>query len=371
MAKKTKSKEKNKKKKKQNKKNENISGIKKITADDFSLSSKWKCKLTYQYHGTQNYGYQEWKFDSSPSTGSAKKNFAWSIPSGSFVKKAQVWVTLDDPYTGISVYTVNGASFTQKNGTEVGADITLVGTSGTFIAEFKFKANGSLNKDTNWHTATLNYRNVYLSIEYAGNSQQEPRTGSSKNRFEVPPQCACIYDQTSGGVYLFDGVLKIQHNISVKLEEEPEKKKDEYVNNARNEPDKVVLDVRMSDVYYGGSSTADATRLNEYQTQALNAAKKALIDSTKTRSTSIYQTLHWLKEQRRKLTLITTHYVYVEMIITSLTVNQDETSPCGWEGQITFQSAYKTKEQQKNQSSGKPTDNQPPSAALISGFIQW
>ena len=48
-------------------------------------------------------------------------------------------------------------------------------------------------------------------------------------------------------------------------EEEPEKHAEEYVNNARNEPDKLVIEVIMSDVYTdNGNLTKRSTGLTRY-----------------------------------------------------------------------------------------------------------
>lgn len=346
---------------------------KKITAPGFSLRSTWRCVLMTKQ---TNAGYQ---FENSnmPTMSSNTVNFNYSLPSGAKIKKAQVWATPGSPLTGASLRLVNNKGMKLTKGAERGVDVTLSGTSGTFRAEFVFKANGN-KQDTLNHTSSLTFSNVYLLIEYSGGEKKEEKKKDKEKTkkgeyYPVPPQSVCLYDETNNAVYLFDGVTKIQHSISVKLEEEPEKKKDEYVNNARNEPDKVSLDVMMSDVHSsGGANTANGYKLNDSQSKAFKAAKSGLIDMRDSRSTLAYQTFHWLKEQRRKLTLITPQYIYVDMIITGLTTSQDETCPFGWMGQMTLQTGYQTSEQQKNiRGSNIRTEVQPPSPSLHSGLIRW
>lgn len=340
----------------------------KVTTADFNLSSNWQC----DHHYPGGKPYYAFKGSNMPTWASKSVEFKYSLPSGATVKKAQIWATLGSPYTGAAVRNVNGNAFKYKSGSESGADVSISGTSGTLKATFNFKANGN-KQDTANHWSTLTFKNVYLWIEYEGGTPAVPPVPPDPDLiYSVPPQSVCIYDETSNGVYLFDGVTKVQHNISVKLEEEPEKKKDEYVNNARNEPDKVVIDALMSDVYSGDDPNTSGANLNSAQSKAFNAAKKALIDSRNSRSTLAYQTFHWLKEQRRRLTLITPQYIYVNMIVTGMTVTQDDSCPNGWQGQITLQSAYQSKAQQQNKTgTGKPTEVQPPSPSMLSGLIRW
>ncbi len=325
-----------------------------------------------------------YKFKGLPTTSKRDVTVQYSLPSGVKIKSAILWATISSPYTGCSILNVNGTGFLQKRGGESGAPVTLYSTSGGYRAVFTFRANGDPH-DVNGRSVGINFSNVYLEIMYDGVTTASPTSPAAVPKpqtpsiptpkpdpdsvFEVPPQSVCIYDETTGGVYLFDGVVKIQHTMSVKLEEEPDKKKEEYVNNARNEPDKVTLDVVMSDVYSSGGTKARESSLNAAQSRAFNAAQKALIDSRSSRSTLVYQVFHWLKEQRRRLTLITPQYIYVNMIITGMTVTQDDSCPFGWQGQITLQSAYQSSAQQQNKTgTGKPTEVQPPSEAMVAGF---
>ena len=61
----------------------------KITTPDFNLSSYW----TNNAAANMVYAVQ-------PSWASKRVSFAYSLPSGSVIKKAQIWATLGYPFTG-------------------------------------------------------------------------------------------------------------------------------------------------------------------------------------------------------------------------------------------------------------------------------
>lgn len=138
--------------------------------------------------------------------------------------------------------------------------------------------------------------------------------------FEISPQICYIQDGSNS--YMFDGVTKMAHNLSLKCEEEPDdKKKAEYLNNAKNEPNKVVLDATMSDVYTTESS---------------------LTNKDNPRSKSAFGVLVELKESRRTVQVITPLRTYNNMLLVGITVEQDDTIHYGWAGQLTFQEAYES-----------------------------
>jgi len=242
--------------------------------------------------------------------------------------------------------------------------------SNAFTVTFKYKATGGLYKDENMHTGTCEFKNVYLLIEYEVEGGKEtPAPTETPRVFKVPPQSVCIYDQTSKKVYSFDGVMKIQHNLTLDIQEEPDNKKKEYVNNAKNQPDKLTLDIVMSDVYTGGGTTVKkATKLTSAQNTAVNKTKKSIQreSSGKTRSETAFYVLHWLKEQRRKLSVITPQYVYTDMILASVTVNQDDSNTFGWDGQLVFQKAFKAKAavEKKKKSSKDTGEDTPPTGTI-------
>lgn len=332
---------------------------------NIELSSSWKAKKEQVYvDRNQTYGYQKWVFASGPTSGNATISFPYSLPSGAVIKSATMWVTSSNPPSGCSVRTVNGNGFSQSRGAEIGAPVTLSGTTGTLEAVFSFRANGTLSDDKA-HSSTLVLSNVYLEIVYEGEGIDSPDySEEAQVNGEIllaPPQGVCIYDPSDGAIYLFDGVVKINHTLSMDLQEEPEgEKKAKYVNNAKNEPDKVTLDIVMSDVYSGGGSIIDnAGSFTQEQRTAFDQTESSLIKRDPndywSRSENAYYTLHWLKEERRKLVVITPQFVYTEMIIASLTVNRDENCPFGWEGQIVFQHAFEPKEVKKKTTKGGRT----------------
>jgi len=337
----------------------------KSTVADFALTSYWKCtkkngKLTSPY----------------PSTATATKIFAYSLPSGSVIKTAKIWAVLGSTSTGTSFIKVNGSSTKEKNGNFTLFPITLPSTSENFPVKFEFKANGS-KVDEAQHSGTMTFKNVYLEIYYEGGAavQMENTNKKKEEAFSVPPQSVCIYDQTDDNIYMFDGVTKIQHSLTMDIQEEPDsKKKNKYVNNARNNPDKLTIDVVMSDVYTNtGAIITQANDYNSQQTQAGNAASKMLgasfsTQSSWTRSEAAANTIHWLKEQRRLLSVITPQFVHVDMIIASVTISQDDNTPFGWEGQIAFQHAFEEEKKQTNskKDSGDVTVS---TAAMVAGFM--
>ena len=67
--------------------------------------------------------------------------------------------------------------------------------------------------------------------------------------FNTPPQPVYIYDAGRGMTFYFDGVIKVDHSVQLKIEDDPSNVKNGYVNSAKNEADEVTLDVVMSKVY--------------------------------------------------------------------------------------------------------------------------
>lgn len=346
----------------------------KVNIGSFNLQSKWRYSQTFQSVKIEDDNGKKafkkipsgWKLAYGPTSSSKAMTIRYSIPSGAKVKTARIWGKVTSG-NSISVCTVNGASFSRKSGSLKGADVKLGTTSGVLALVFKYKATGGLYKDENTHTGTLKFENMYLQIEYEdGAAAAKPTPTPKKTKgLKPPPQSVCIYDQTDGAVYLFDGVLKIQHSLSLDIQEEPDNKKKEYVNNAKNQPDKLTLDVIMSDVYTGGGAiVSKAGGLSAAQNTAFSKTKSSLYrqSSGRTRSENAFYTMHWLKEQRRKLSVITPQYVYVDMILESVTVNQDDQVQNGWEGQLSFQHAFKAKPIVKKKKSQDTGTNSPPEA---------
>ena len=340
----------------------------KIPTGNFTLTSSWT-------NTTDSSGKIK---VARPSMSSHMVNFTYSLPSGATIKSAKVWATLGSPKTGCATCVVNGVPFMEKNGSERSARVNLRGNSGTFRVTFLFRANGNKTNAGQRQSGALSFTNVYLLIEYEGVPTPAPKPVAKRaqtDAFQVPPQNVAIYDQSDGAIYMFDGVTKIQHALSMDIQEEPDsKKKDKYVNNARNEPDKLTIDVVMSDVYTaGGAIISRAGSYSGTEQKASNATKSALTarDTSGgwTRSESAFHTLHKLKEERRKLSVITPQYVHTDMILSTVTVNQDDQNPFGWEGQLVFQHAFEQKAKKQDNSKKTNTGSSKPSESTFSSII--
>lgn len=335
--------------------------VMKVKTGDFSLYSTWSCKVR---NG-------KWIIDKGPSVSQKTVSFQYSLPSGNSIKSSKIVASFGYPLGGISAIKVNGTMMSRQSDGTFAASVRLGSTSGTFSATFCFQSSGKIYNDHSNHTSYLSLKNVYLEINYKDFSGNEDAGGGySLKGFAVPPQSVCIYDEKNNAIYTFDGVLKIQHNLSMDLQEEPEaKKKEKYVNNAKNEPDKLSLDVVMSDVYSVGGTDFDMEGfISSAQENVLaNAGKAVMVEET--RSSVMFAALHWLKEQRNKLSVITPQYVYTEMILDSVTVNQDDTCPYGWNGQITFQHAFEPKKEKAEATTGGKETDGVPTPSFISQII--
>ena len=134
-------------------------------------------------------------------------------------------------------------------------------------------------------------------------------------------QPAYIYDTEKGKTYVFDGVTKIEHSLSLKIDEDTSSKKGkDIVNYAQNEPDEIAMEVVMSNVY---STQSDLTQNNE------DRAKGALA------------TLMELKQARRKVQVVTYLATYNNMLLQSIAITQDESNHFGWTGTLSFQEITK------------------------------
>ena len=132
--------------------------------------------------------------------------------------------------------------------------------------------------------------------------------------------------QTLTRKYTFDGVVSVSHTLSLKVATDADASEDsDYVNNARNEPDVVTLSVVASDAAagVGGASVRMLRELAE------------------------------IKEKRRLCRVVTRLRTSDNMLLTDLSVLQDETCPCGWTGTLTFTQTNppKKKKKEKDQSS--------------------
>ncbi len=132
---------------------------------------------------------------------------------------------------------------------------------------------------------------------------------------------AYIKVKSTGKKYVFDGVVSIAHALTLKVSTDSDSSTgSDYVNNARNEPDVVTLAVVASDVN--------------------SASQHQLRD------------LAEIKEQRLLCRVVTNLRTYKNMLLTDLSILQDETCPCGWSGTLTF-----TQTNPEATPAGKPNDN--------------
>ena len=329
-----------------------------FTGGSLSLSSKWEVeeRIIWQAPPIPAQQTKQLVFKSGPTLAAGSTSISYNVPSGVKIKSAVVTATYASPWAGISMLTMNGARFAGS------ASASISGNAGTFNCTFQYRANGQKKVGANVCTLTLS--NITLKITYEdGESDKEKEKEQPKSglKFRVPPQSVCVYDQDEKKLYTFDGVIKIQQSMTLKIEEDPSKKKELYVNNARNEPDKVTLDVMMSDVYgdmAGGQLTVEASSFDANSAQSIGSG------GGNTRSSRAVAVLHTLKESRRMLTVVTPQYVYTDMLLQGITISQDDTCPYGWQGQLTFQEKYEVI-QKKDKTSSDGTNRQGETESLL------
>ena len=111
-----------------------------------------------------------------------------------------------------------------------------------------------------------------------------------------------------GYTYTFTGVLSVKHEYSLKLQTDSNSASGaDYINGARNQPDKVVLSVVETDT---GHRTGWANRM--------------------------LQALESIKRNRYLCTVVTSALTYTGMLLSGLSVTEDEKHQDGWQGTLTF-----------------------------------
>ena len=111
-----------------------------------------------------------------------------------------------------------------------------------------------------------------------------------------------------GYTYTFSGVVSVQHVFSLKIRTESESAAGtDYINGARNQPDKVILTVLESDVDHQ-SGWADR----------------------------MLQAMESLKRTRTLCDVVTSAKTYSAMLLSEFTAAVDEETPSGWQGTLTF-----------------------------------
>ena len=111
-----------------------------------------------------------------------------------------------------------------------------------------------------------------------------------------------------GYTYTFSGVLSIQHHFSLKLQTKQEAESgSDFINGARNQPDKLILNVIESDV---GHLPGWSDRM--------------------------IQAMESVKRMRTLCTVVTPAKTYVNMLLSEFTATVNEESQSGWRGSLTF-----------------------------------
>ncbi len=120
--------------------------------------------------------------------------------------------------------------------------------------------------------------------------------------------CVEIRVPSYGYTYTFSGVLSIKHELTLKIRTDSESATGtDYVNGARNQPDKVILSVMETDV---GHISGWADRM----LQAMEA----------------------LQRTRTLRNVVTAARTYSAMLLSGFEATYDETSQSGWQGTLTF-----------------------------------
>lgn len=122
------------------------------------------------------------------------------------------------------------------------------------------------------------------------------------------PSSVSVKIPSYGYTYTFSGVVSVQHSFSLKIQTKAESSSgSDYVNGARNQPDKVVLTVVESDV---GHVAGWADRM--------------------------LQAMESIKRTRTLCNVVTSAKTYTAMLLSDFTATVDESSQSGWKGTLTF-----------------------------------
>jgi len=270
-------------------------------------------------------------------TGSFIFDIKKNLPSGAIVKGVVFSCSVGSNPNGGSVK-VGGSS----SGWNTTVTKNLGVVDGTTSVSLSFIANTNTN-DVGGHSASVQFTNGKVVVTYdvknnsggnnsgggdnPGPSANDPVTTIGRNVTKKPNFPApnskkfYVHDKSKKKTYRFDGVEKASHSLTLKMSEDisDEKDKDSYINNAKNEMNKIAFDVRMSDVY------TDKTDLTKQK---------------KNRSESAMYVLEDLKRTRRKVDVYTNLMIYKDMLLADMSITQDDTSHFGWYGTLTFQEAY-------------------------------
>ena len=119
---------------------------------------------------------------------------------------------------------------------------------------------------------------------------------------------ATVYIKNYDIEYRFAGVTSVRHSLSLKIAQDSDSTEgQDYVNGARVQPDKLTLSVAETDAGFYGARPSEML-------EALDRVRRA-----------------------RALCLVTVGgKAYDNMLLSDLTVIQDDQTPCGWTGTLVF-----------------------------------
>jgi len=127
------------------------------------------------------------------------------------------------------------------------------------------------------------------------------------------PSSVVVQVPSYGYTYSFSGVISVQHEFTLKIQTDSESETGtDYVNGARNQPDKVTLTVRESDV---GHAAGWSDRM--------------------------LQALESIKRKRLLCNVVTSAKTYSGMLLMEFSATIDEESQSGWEGTLAFMKCEK------------------------------
>ncbi len=117
-----------------------------------------------------------------------------------------------------------------------------------------------------------------------------------------------VYLPSFGYTYTFTGVHSVKHEYSLKLQTDSSSASgDDYINGARNQPAKVILSVVETDI---GHMSGWANRM--------------------------LQAMESIKRNRYLCTVVTSALTYTGMLLSGMSVTEDEKNQYGWQGTLTF-----------------------------------
>ena len=163
----------------------------------------------------------------------------------------------------------------------------------------------------------------------------------------LPSSSAYITVKPYNQTYHFTGVISVTHNLSLKVFEKADATElGSCVNGAKNQPDKVTLTVLETDAAH--SAAGWAARMLDI--------------------------LSAVRRDRLLCRVVTPHRTYDDMLLTAVSVTQDEEHPDGWSGDITFTEyiplvALADKKTDDNSSAAKNTGSAAP-GKTVSGVAE-